>query len=139
MSDPKNLKLQNINFFEREQFEAFILKLPAVSIVHQWGNASVGKVGGKIFALFSIWSDSDEWHVSFKCSDMSFDMLPELEGITRAKYLSRAKWVDVAPDSELSLEDVGAYIVEAHRIIASKLTKAKKQELGLDAEQFKKI
>ena len=136
MPNSKKLNTQNVDFFERAQFEAFILKLPAVTIVHQWGNASVGKVGGKIFALFSIWSDSNQWHVSFKCSDMSFDMLPELDGITRAKYLARAKWVDVAPNSELSMEDVGAYIVEAHRIIASKLSKAKKQELGLDQEQF---
>lgn len=130
---------EKINFFERAQFETFILGLPAVTLVHQWGNASVGKVGGKIFALFSIWSDSEEWHVSFKCSDLSFDMLPNLEGVTKAKYLARAKWVDVSPDSELTLDDVGAYIVEAHRLVASKLTKVKKAELGLDEKRFKKV
>ncbi len=130
---------KNINFFERDQFERFILDLPSVTLVHQWGNASVGKVGDKIFALFSIWNDSDEWHVSFKCSDLSFDMLPNLEGITKAKYLARAKWVDVSPNSELTLDDVGAYIVEAHRLIACKLTKVKKAELGLTQDRFKKI
>lgn len=133
------LQSENINFFERNQFERFILDLPSVTLVHQWGNASVGKVGGKIFSLFSIWSDSDEWHVSFKCSDLSFEMLPNLEGVTKAKYLARAKWVDVSPNSELTLDDVGAYIVEAHRLVACKLTKVKKAELGLGEDRFKKI
>ncbi len=139
MSNSKQLDYSGINFFDRDEFEAFILKLPAVTLVHQWGNASVGKVGGKIFALFSIWNEDDVWHVSFKCSDLSFDMLTNLEGVTKAKYLARAKWVDVSPQSELSAHDIGAYIVEAHRLIAAKLTKAKKQELGLDGEQFKRV
>ncbi len=126
------------NLFERDQFEAFIKTLPSVEIVHQWGDASVGKVGGKIFAIYSIWSADNNWHVGFKCSDLSFDMLPNLEGISPAKYLARAKWVDVSPHSELSMDDIKAYIVEAHRLIASKLTRAKKSDLWLDGPTFAK-
>ncbi|MCF6303380.1 MAG: MmcQ/YjbR family DNA-binding protein [Devosiaceae bacterium] len=139
MSNSERLDYSKVNFFVRDEFEAFILKLPAATLVHQWGNASIGKVGGKIFAIFSIWNEADVWHVSFKCSDLSFEMLSNLEGITKAKYLARAKWVDVSPNSELSAQDIGAYIVEAHRLIASKLTKAKKNELGLNSELFKRI
>jgi hypothetical protein len=40
------------NLFEREGFEAFVRALPATSLVRQWGDASVGKVGGKIFAIW---------------------------------------------------------------------------------------
>lgn len=138
MSSSPSLDVSKINFFERAQFEDFILTLEAVEIVRQWGDASVGKVGGKIFAIYSIWSDDDDWHVGFKCSDMSFDMLPNLDGITPAKYLARAKWVDVSPNSELSAKDIAAYICEAHRLVVSKLTGPKKQELGLDPVQFKK-
>ena len=129
---------RKLDLFVREEFERFIDQLPGVEIVHQWGEASVGKVGGKIFAIYSIWNDSDEWHVAFKCSDMSFEMLPNLDGITPAKYLARAKWVDVTPNSELSLGDISAYITEAHRLVASKLTRNTKEELGLTDEKFSK-
>lgn len=121
-----------MSLFERDQFEAFIGALPAVEIVHQWGDASVGKIGGKIFAILSVWSDDGSHLISFKCSDMSFEMLPELEGVEKAKYLARAKWVQVEARSDLSADDVRAYIVEAHRLIASKLPRKTKAALNLE-------
>lgn len=121
-----------LSLFEREPFESFISALPAVEIVHQWGDASVGKIGGKIFAILSVWNDSGAHQISFKCSDMSFEMLPELEGVDKAKYLARAKWVQVQKQSDLSEDDVRAYIVEAHRLIAAKLPGKTKAALGLE-------
>jgi predicted DNA-binding protein (MmcQ/YjbR family) len=118
-----------MSLFEREVFEQFLSRLKAVEIVHQWGDASVGKIGGKIFAILSIWDGN--WQIGFKCSDLSFELLPELKGVRPAKYLARSKWVQVGRDSELSEEDIKAYIVEAHRIIAGKLTKRAKEKLGL--------
>lgn len=115
----------------REQFEAFVLSLPAVEIVRQWGDASVGKVGGKIFAIWGMGGGDAKAHVSFKCSDMSFQMLPELANIAPAKYLARAKWVDVSIGSQLSAEDITAYVVEAHRLVAQKLPGKIKEKLGL--------
>jgi predicted DNA-binding protein (MmcQ/YjbR family) len=58
-------------------------------------------------------------------------MLPELRGVEKAKYLARAKWVQATPDSELTEDDIRAYIVEAHRLISAKLTKRARAELGL--------
>lgn len=120
-----------MSLFERAAFEAFIKALPAVEIVHQWGDASVGKVGGKIFAILSVWSEDGSHLISFKCSDMSFEMLPELEGIEKAKYLARAKWVQVASHSDLSEDDISAYIVEAHRLISTKLPQKTRAALKL--------
>lgn len=120
-----------MSIYIRENFEEFIKQLPAVEIVHQWGNASVGKIGGKIFATFNIWSDEDIWQISFKCSDMGFEMLPTLNGISKAKYLARAKWVSVLPNSELSEEEIKIYIIDAHKIISQKLSKSLRQELNL--------
>lgn len=121
-----------MSLFERAEFEAFISALKGVEIVHQWGDASVGKVGGKIFAILSIWDKSDSWHISFKCADLSFEMLPEVNGVEPAKYLARAKWVQVHKVSDLSEDDIKAYIVEAHRLVAQKLTRKIKAELGFD-------
>ena len=120
-----------MSLFEREEFEAFISSLSAVEIVRQWGDASVGKIGGKIFAILSVWNDANAHQISFKCSDMSFEMLPELDGVEKAKYLARAKWVQVAHGSQLSDDDVRAYIVQAHNLISGKLPKRVRAELGL--------
>jgi len=119
---------------DREQFEHFILSLPSVEIVHQWGNASVGKVGGKIFAIWGMAGADLENHLSFKCSDLSFEMLPELDNIKPAKYLARAKWVDVTEGSPLTAKDIAAYVTEAHRLVALKLPARIKDALGLASD-----
>ncbi len=126
------------SLFERRVFEAFVLDLPAVEIVRQWHDASVGKIGGKIFAIYSDWSENDRFQIAFKCSGLSFEMLVQLDAIRPAKYLARAKWVEVSPGSELSGQELQAYIVEAHRLVAAKLTRRVKQELGLTAPRFDK-
>ena len=122
-----------LDLFVREDFETFVGRFPGVTIVHQWGNASVAKVGGKLFAIFCRWRRSGDWHVAFKCSPLSFVMLQEMEGIVPAPYLARAQWVDVAPLNGLSQDELAAYVGNAHRLIAHKLTRAAKRELGLDA------
>lgn len=116
----------------REQFDTFCASLKATENVIQWGDSSVWKVGGKIFAICSIWGNGRDWKLSFKCSDLSYQILCELDGIVPAPYLARAKWVQLTDDDALSDDDIKSYIEEAHRIIAGKLTKAKRSELGLE-------
>ncbi|VAW21098.1 hypothetical protein MNBD_ALPHA12-1422 [hydrothermal vent metagenome] len=129
---------QAARLYNRHGFEAFILDLAAVQIVRQWGDASVGKIGGKVFALYSDWSEKDQFQIAFKCSDISFQMLGQLNGVRPARYLARAKWVEVMASSQLGESDLRDYIVEAHRLVASKLTMRVKDELGLTAARFKK-
>jgi predicted DNA-binding protein (MmcQ/YjbR family) len=117
----------------RAGFEAYVLSLPAVEVVHQWGDASVAKVGGKIFALLSGWSTGGDTGLSFKCSDMSFAMLPELAGVRPAPYLARAKWVQVLPGAALGEDELRAYVRAAHQAVASKLPKRQREALGLSA------
>lgn len=122
----------------RDDFDAFCKQLPATSHVIQWGNASVWKVGGKIFAICSGWGEGDFPRVSFKCSDISYSLLTQQdslltqqEGLIPAPYLARAKWVQMEEEGALSDADLKAYIEAAHRIIAGKLTKKQQKELGL--------
>ena len=128
---PDRNRNSGLTLFERAAFEGFIATLPAVEIVHQWGDASVGKVGGRIFAILSGWTGAPS--ISFKCSDMAFELLPELEGVVPAPYLARAKWVALGPDAALSEDELSAYIREAHRLIAGRLTRRLKTALKLDA------
>ena len=112
----------------RDGFEAFVSALPAVTLVRQWRDDSVAKVGGKIFALL----DRDPGEVWCKVSDMSFDLLTELPGIRPAPYFARAGWVAISADSPLGAEEVEAYVVEAHRLVATKLGRKLRNQLGLD-------
>ena len=113
----------------RTGFEAFVLTLPSTTLVRQWRDDSVAKVGGKIFALL----DRDPGEVWLKVSDMTYTLLTELDGIRPAPYFARAGWVAISAASPLSGEDVETYLSEAHRLVASKLTRKVRAELGLDA------
>ncbi len=125
------LNAATADLLTREGFETYVASLPGVTLVHQWGDASVAKIGDKIFALLSGWSTGGLPGLSFKCSDIAFDMLPELEHVRPAPYLGRAKWVQVMPDAPLDDAALRAYVAEAHRIVASKLTRKARTELGL--------
>lgn len=115
----------------RNEFDTFCASLKATTNVVQWGNNSVWKVGGKIFAICSDNSDSNELRFSFKCSDLNFQILSEVDGIIPAPYLARAKWVLITSARAMSDEDAKDYITEAHKIISRKLTKKLQAELGL--------
>ncbi|MEM7301493.1 MAG: MmcQ/YjbR family DNA-binding protein [Pseudomonadota bacterium] len=122
----------------RSEFNAFCESLPATTKVVQWGGAHVWKVGGKIFAISSHWGKDDgipgdpNNRISFKCRDFSYQLLIEQDGIVPAPYLARAKWVQVEDQSALTTDELKAYISAAHDIIASKLTKKARVELGLE-------
>ena len=113
--------------FSRATFEAFVLALPAATLVRQWRDDSVAKVGGKIFCLL----DRDPGEVWLKVSEMSFALMTEMEGIRPAPYFARAGWVAISHESALSDAEIRAYIVEAHRIVAGKLSRKLRAELGL--------
>lgn len=115
----------------RDEFDDYCRGLKATTNVIQWGDASVWKVGGKIFAISSFWTPENDHKISFKCSDLSYQILCELDGVIPAPYLARAKWVQVEREGALSDEDIKSYIDDAHEIIAGKLTKKLRAELGL--------
>lgn len=115
----------------RIEFEEFCHELPKTTHVVQWGNASVFKIGGKIFAIYSKWDDEDKDSLNFKCSDDSFVILPEQEGIRPAKYLARAKWVQVCDDAGWDNDTCKAYIENAYQIILAKLPKKTRFELDI--------
>ncbi|WP_420412378.1 MmcQ/YjbR family DNA-binding protein [Roseibium sp.] len=115
----------------RDEFDAYCKSLPATTNVVQWGNASVWKVGGKIFAICSGWGEGSHEKFSFKCSDLSYSLLIQQDGVIPAPYLARAKWVQREADTSMSDDDLKAYIEAAHKIIAAKLTKKLRKDLGL--------
>jgi predicted DNA-binding protein (MmcQ/YjbR family) len=114
--------------FTRPGFEQFAGRLCGATIVRQWRDDSVAKVGGKIFALL----DRDPGEISLKASDLAFDVMQELPGIRPAPYFARAGWLAIGPEAPLSQDEIEAYVTEAHRLVAGKLPRKVKLSLGLD-------
>jgi predicted DNA-binding protein (MmcQ/YjbR family) len=108
-------------------FRRYIATLPATEIVEQWGS-HVAKVGGKVFALIGE-GDSP---IVFKVSEISFDGLTSLDGIGQAAYFAKRAWVSVDKGAPLSVVELRAYIKASHGMIAARLTRKLRAELGLD-------
>lgn len=109
------MKLRDIDKFART--------LPGVTCDFPWGDDHpVYKVAGKMFITTSG-KASEEARLSFKVSDLSFEMLTKKRGIEPAPYLARAKWVILDDPKALDSNEIKARIAEAHRLIAEKLPK----------------
>jgi predicted DNA-binding protein (MmcQ/YjbR family) len=106
-------------------FAVFVASLPGTSTVDQWGSR-VAKVGGKVFGLIGL----DSRHVAFKVSETSFAGLSEMQGIGQAPYFAKGQWVSVEPHA-LDDATLAEYLKESHRLIAAKLTRRARAELGL--------
>ncbi|MFN7168826.1 MAG: MmcQ/YjbR family DNA-binding protein [Pannonibacter sp.] len=113
----------------RSEFDAFCASLPGTTHVIQWGGASVWKVGGKIFAIWG--GDDANGHISFKASDLTGEMLRERPQYQPAPYLARAGWMQLISSTSVEAGETEAYVAAAHQLIAAKLPRRVKLELGL--------
>jgi len=115
----------------RDEFDTYCASLKATTHVVQWGGASVWKIGGKIFALAPNTAEGEFQSISFKCSDLSYEILIQQEGLIPAPYLARMKWVALENEKGMNDDDLKDYITTAYEIIIGKLTKKLRAELGL--------
>jgi predicted DNA-binding protein (MmcQ/YjbR family) len=109
-----------------EEVDAFCRGLPAATRNVQWEVDQVYKVGGKMFAVLG-----PSGTLSFKANDIAFEMLSETGRARPAPYMARAKWVFLDEVTSFDGEDLKAYLAEAHRIVAGKLTRRLQAQLGL--------
>lgn len=115
-----------------DEYNAFCGALPATSYVCQWGGSHVWKVGGKVFAIAG-WNRGEHAGITFKVSPVAYEMLQEQPGLRPAPYLASRgmKWIQHYAPPGLSDEDLRAYLIESHRLVALGLSKKKRRELGL--------
>ena len=113
---------------DRAGVTAVCLALPAATLDHPWDpDHDAYKIGGKMFAVIGSMGG-----LSFKVSDIAFEVLTESGRARPAPYMARSKWVnledpDAWPDDELT-----DHLRIAHGLIAAKLTKKLRRELGLE-------
>lgn len=109
----------------REEIETVAMALPAATKVVQWGDSDVYKVGGKVFAICGL-----RGGLSFKVSEIGFVALTEGGPARQAPYLAKGHWVIVDLDGADDA-DLIDWITTAHGLIAAKLTRLQRRELGL--------
>jgi len=94
-----------------------------------WGADQVYKVGGRMFAVMG--DAVAQGGVSFKVSDVAFEVLTETGRAIPAPYLARARWVKFDDLAALDAAEVEDWLKTAHALVAAKLTRKVRAELGL--------
>lgn len=118
-----------------EEYNEFCGGLPATTYVMQWGGSHVWKVGGKVFAIGG-WNDGKASGITFKVSDIGYEVLREQPGLRPAPYLASRgmKWIQHYSEPGLSVDELKEYLVLSHKIVSLGLSKKKQKELGLNQE-----
>lgn len=115
-----------------DEYDSYCGSFPGAARVIQWGGAHVWKVGDKVFAIGG-WSKEDKPSITFKCSRIAFEVLKDMPGLRPAPYLASRgfSWIQMYDEPGLSDTDLKEHIAESYRLVAAKLTKKMRAELGL--------
>lgn len=115
-----------------DEYNAFCASLSGATHVVQWGGASVWKIGGKVFAIAG-WSKAETLGVTFKVSEIGYELLKDEPGLRPAPYLASRgmKWIQRTNGDFLDDDALREHLAESYRIVASGLTKKLRLELGL--------
>ncbi|HEV2364055.1 MAG TPA: MmcQ/YjbR family DNA-binding protein [Caulobacteraceae bacterium] len=108
-----------------EAFGAACRALPGVTMVVQWGDSQVYKVGGRVFALLGR-----DGSCIFRATDIAYAALLETGRARRAPYFS-AGWPRFEDVRELDGAELADWLKTAHGLIAAKLTRAQRRDLGI--------
>lgn len=115
-----------------EEYNTYCQSQPHATHVVQWGGAHVWKIGGKVFAMAH---ERDGFmSVSFKVSDLAFDILREQPGCQGAPYLASRgmKWIQRYSREAMDDDALRDYLAESYRLVSLGLTRKLQKELGLN-------
>jgi predicted DNA-binding protein (MmcQ/YjbR family) len=112
------------------QLQRFCASLPHAKGETKWDVDFVYTVGAKMFAVVFVDRDR-KLQVSFKVDDDLFLSLCDRPGFGPAPYLARAKWVQVTDMKQVDDAELKSMLRRAHAIVAQKLTRKLRTELGL--------
>lgn len=111
------------------QYNTFCQTLPGSHTVVQWGGAHVWKVGGKMFA--AAWDDPEGLQVTFKASDMGFEIMRDMPGLRPAPYMASRglKWIQNYASPGLADSELKDHIRASYDMVFAKLTKKLQAEI----------
>ncbi len=105
-----------------EWIRKLCLSFPDVTEDMPWGDDLCFKVRGKIFTGMVL-SDGRFPRVTLKCAPDTFHDLLEIEGISRAPYVGRYKWVTLANSNVLSANELEFLIRQSYDMVAARAPK----------------
>ena len=111
----------------RDELHAAAMALPGAALDIKWGEDHCYCVGGKMFAGV----DGAYTQLGFKASDIAFEVLTETGRAKPSKYLARAKWVTIEDLGSEGAAEVADWLKTAHGLVAAKLTRKLRSEIGL--------
>lgn len=109
----------------------FCRALPGATEDVKWGDHLVFSVGDKMFAMFDV-GESDL--VRFKVAEGLFPILTREAGISPAPYLARQSWIRLEHTRVLPREEIQDLLRESHELVAAKLTRRLRRELGIEPD-----
>lgn len=118
-----------------DDYNTYCRTLPATSHVVQWGGSHVWKVATKVFAIGG-WNNGKYPGVTFKVSEMAYEILRDAPGLRPAPYLASRgmKWIQHYGEPGLSDAELKEYLAESHHLASLNLTKKLQKELGLNQD-----
>lgn len=116
--------------FVLETYTAFVTALPGVHIVEQW-NSHVAKVGDKVFALLHQESPNGPYLV-LKFPQDEFELVTMIAGVGQAPYFPKGQWIRLTHETSLPDDEIAERLHDSYGIIAAKLTRKARAELGID-------
>ena len=125
---------------DQKTYNAYCASLPHTNHVVQWGGADVWKVGAgpekpklnKVFAI-ATWGEGKHAGITFKVSDLAYEVLQQMEGLRPAPYLASRgmKWIQHYEEPGLDEAALKEHLAEAHHLVSRNLPKKLRDELGL--------
>lgn len=113
-----------------EDLQSICKDFKSVTTDIKWEDHLCFNIGEKIFLITS--PDTLPCSASFKVSEDDFLSLTEREGFSQARYFAKRQWVTIEDISLLNKKDWKYYLAESYEHVASKLTKKKRSELGIE-------
>jgi predicted DNA-binding protein (MmcQ/YjbR family) len=112
-----------------ETVRRYCLSFPHATEDIKWGNDLLFRIAGKIFAVIALERPANA--ICFKCTPADFAELVEREGIIPAPYMARNNWVLIERLDALPRAELKRLIRDSYQMIAGKLPKKLRAELGL--------
>lgn len=113
-----------------DDIQAICTKYPGVTQEIKWEDHLCFCVAGKMFLIIA--PDAIPCTASIKVPEEDFEAIAARSGFMPAPYLARYKWVWMDDISRLSLRQWEKFIDSAFRLVASRLSKKIRRQMGLN-------